>query len=1257
MAAAIGMGRMASAHKRVVISGYYGFGNAGDEAILSGMLLQLRAECPGAEFCVVSGSPDLTRAEHGTEAVHWQEPLRIFEAIKSADLVIIGGGGLFQDYWGVDLDVLLTPAHWGMSYQVAPALMAYLAGTPLMVYALGVGPLTSEHGRRLARAAFDAASVITLRDAASAAIAASLGVPGDRLRVSADPAFALRFPNEPDATDAAASLGRGPRIVAAFRNWEIGVSARFWERQVAAALDAVVEEEGATVTLLPFQRLSGRVEDDRTVAERIAGLMRRSEAVSIAGGPDTLDEIWRQIRRADLVVGMRLHALVFSALAAVPFVALAYDPKVASLMEEMGLGEYAIDIGSVETAMLADRMRKALAQSDTIRTAAARSVARLRDAALEDARLAARLLRGEIVATPRLDPSVVQLMARGFMAQARDNALLRQRVTQADRSANEADDRAAGTARARDEAMQVQAALQNELSNVRNERERLFQEVERRKMVERDLRDERAALEAQLSAVTHHRDELVGATETLNAALASTRAEVSSLDTQLRAALTDLFKIHRSRLWRIGSGYWRLLERLGRLRGGTTPTRVELTASPVATAAFATAAAEPPRPDAPRAVAPAQPAPAAIPTMPGEDVLPGVPAGAYDVVVFSIIDFDFRFQRPQQLATQFARHGHRVFYISIARVVGAEGPPWEVAPLAPNLVELRLRTRPLDIYGGSLEESDLQNLEHDVSDLIARLALGDTLCLVQIPFWWPLAKRLRERFGWRVAYDCMDEWNNFPGFRDAVLDLEDGLVREADVTVVSADRLVEKHRARAGRLVLAKNGVDLTHYRQRFEENTLLADVKHPIIGYFGALASWVDVPLIEKVADAYPEATVVLAGGQFDVDLSPLTRRSNVRLLGQLPYEQMPRLLWHFDACMIPFQVNEITEATNPVKFYEYLYGGKPVVAPMLTELVPYRELCYLAEGHDEFVACLGRALGESADDPKRDRRRAVAEENDWGARYGTINAAVREGFPLVSVVVVTYAGLELTRACLQSLLERETWPALEVIVVDNASTDGTPEYLEKAARGNDRLRVILNDSNRGFAAANNQGLQQARGDVLVLLNNDTVVPPGLIGRMVHHLRRDRTVGLLCPTTNFCGNEAKVDPDYSEIEDMPAYAARRAASFPGTLLELETAAMYCVAMRRDVLEAVGPLDETFGVGLFEDDDYSRRVARAGFRIVCAEDAYVHHVGQASFAKLSRSEYDRIWKANQAYFEQKWGETWKPHRPRTGVRAAQSKTV
>jgi hypothetical protein len=195
--------------------------------------------------------------------------------------------------------------------------------------------------------------------------------------------------------------------------------------------------------------------------------------------------------------------------------------------------------------------------------------------------------------------------------------------------------------------------------------------------------------------------------------------------------------------------------------------------------------------------------------------------------------------------------------------------------------------------------------------------------------------------------------------------------------------------------------------------------------------------------------------------------------------------------------------------------------------------------------------------------------------------------------------------------------------------------------------VRAVCNPDNRGFAAANNQGLALARGEVLVLLNNDTLVPPGWLRRLSAHLENDG-VAAVGPVTNRTCNEAQVEAPYRTYGQFLRFAGSRAAAHAGGATELAMLAMFCLVMRRDVFEKVGPLDERFGLGLFEDDDYSMRLRAAGCRLVCAEDVFVHHFGEASFGSLSsHGGYAGLLAENRRRFEQKWGVPWRPHARRT----------
>jgi GT2 family glycosyltransferase len=252
------------------------------------------------------------------------------------------------------------------------------------------------------------------------------------------------------------------------------------------------------------------------------------------------------------------------------------------------------------------------------------------------------------------------------------------------------------------------------------------------------------------------------------------------------------------------------------------------------------------------------------------------------------------------------------------------------------------------------------------------------------------------------------------------------------------------------------------------------------------------------------------------------------------------------------------------------------------------------------------------------------------------------------VSIVVVSYDNLPFTRLCLESILESTDYPGYELIVVDNGSTDGSPEYLRELADHHPHIQVALFGGNAGFAHACNHGLASATGGVLVLINNDAMVPPGWLGKLVSKLG-DTSVGLVGPVTNRIGNEAEIETSYGTWGELLDFASERSEQYHGQTFDIDTLTMFCLAMRRDLYEKIGPLDERFQIGMLEDDDYSRRVREAGYRLVCAEDAFVHHFGETSFGKLiPTGEYARILKDNQRRYEEKWGEPWKPYARRAG---------
>jgi len=252
----------------------------------------------------------------------------------------------------------------------------------------------------------------------------------------------------------------------------------------------------------------------------------------------------------------------------------------------------------------------------------------------------------------------------------------------------------------------------------------------------------------------------------------------------------------------------------------------------------------------------------------------------------------------------------------------------------------------------------------------------------------------------------------------------------------------------------------------------------------------------------------------------------------------------------------------------------------------------------------------------------------------------------PVVSIIVISFNNLVFNRLCLESVLTNTTGRDFELIVVDNGSSDGTGAYLQQLAGLNACIKVLYNEENLGFAAACNRGLSVARGDILVLLNNDTIVPPHWLNGLLERLR-DPSIGMVGPVTNRCGNEAQIDVSYSTYSELVDFSREIGRKYKNQTLEMPMLIMFCVAFRREVYENIGGLDERYEVGLFEDEDYCIRLGRAGFRMVCAEDVFVHHFGQASIGKLAGSgEYGDLFHRNRRRFEKKWGLNWTPHRQR-----------
>ena len=336
---------------RVLIAGYYGFGNAGDELILESILSGFRRDFPGALPVVLSHNPGRTSREHGVRAADRWNPAAVVKEMVLADSFLLGGGGILQD----------STSSASLWYYLALVRLAALLGKRIVVAAAGIGPVSSPLNRRLTGSALREALEISVRDGGSASALEAMGL-GREVFSGADPA--LLFDGEEGAEDKSAGA---PVVLFVPRSLP---AKRFpaLMKDASAALGAFARETGARVRVVPFHH-----ERDREEAARCAAVIGGGAALEPWEG---LAGLRRKVRGSDLVVSARMHGLALSCLFRIPALGLSVDPKVAAFAAAAGFP--AFERGDFPAAL-----RSAWRGRDSIRDSAAARLPGLRSLAGE----------------------------------------------------------------------------------------------------------------------------------------------------------------------------------------------------------------------------------------------------------------------------------------------------------------------------------------------------------------------------------------------------------------------------------------------------------------------------------------------------------------------------------------------------------------------------------------------------------------------------------------------------------------------------------------------------------------------------------------------------------------------------------------------------------------------------------------------------------------------------------------------------------
>lgn len=360
---------------RIVVSGYYGSKNAGDEAMLAAMIEVLSDLDPQVNITVISANPEDTARRHGVRAVSWLSLPAIARALRSADLLLSGGGSLLQN----------VTSGRSLYYYLGVIWLAERLGVPVMLYAQGIGPVCGGLARSLMRRVGSGVSLITVRDHGSFDEIERLGITRPPAEVTADPVLAIH------PVDRAVGRAILRRARADGAKPVVGVSVREWrgwthyKRAVAEAADRLADELGARIVFFPMQ-----VPEDVKTAEIIAAQMRTD--ATVLQDEFTTSELLSLVGNFDLLLAVRLHALIFAGVMGVPMVGVSYDPKIDRFLGSIGETP-AGDLQSVTAGALLEKAREKWETRHDFKRKNAALLTKLRRLAARNAELALEFIR------------------------------------------------------------------------------------------------------------------------------------------------------------------------------------------------------------------------------------------------------------------------------------------------------------------------------------------------------------------------------------------------------------------------------------------------------------------------------------------------------------------------------------------------------------------------------------------------------------------------------------------------------------------------------------------------------------------------------------------------------------------------------------------------------------------------------------------------------------------------------------------------
>ena len=359
--------------------------------------------------------------------------------------------------------------------------------------------------------------------------------------------------------------------------------------------------------------------------------------------------------------------------------------------------------------------------------------------------------------------------------------------------------------------------------------------------------------------------------------------------------------------------------------------------------------------------------------------------GYKSILVFPNIHWGYRWQRPQQIFSRLGKKNYNIFYLSpipssTEYLKEVSKNVFEVHIKSPEIVNV-LRTLELD-------EELAKDFYTSINNLVGEYLNKESLVFVLHPVW----KKVVDMFkGKKIVYDMMDLYSGFKEAKPELVGAEEELVKKSEFVITTADNLYKYAKKLNDNVIMIRNGCDLERFTDIKENGELDCLKDKPIIGYFGAISDWFDVDAMEYAVRNNQDKYFILIGNIDTKKVRKLFRFKNVFFLGEIKHDELGGYLAYFNVCTIPFVLNNLIKSTNPVKFYEYVATGKPVVASRFPELEKYADICYLYDSKEDFSKDIYKALYDDSKDMV-EKRKIVAKENSWEERVESLEREIKK-------------------------------------------------------------------------------------------------------------------------------------------------------------------------------------------------------------------------------------------------------------------------